>query len=299
MPKPQPKRRNPRYQDLLGRDFGLLHVVQWLCRTHPANHWWKCVCQCGGETIACTHDLRTGHKKSCGCLKRPHGQSYSPTYSSWAAAMSRCHKRSDISFPNYGGRGIKVCERFKNFSSFLAGVGERPSKQHTIDRIDANGNYSCGECDQCLANGWVANCRWATKSEQANNRRSTVFLTFNGATKSATEWAFAYGLGRSLVSTRIRKGWSVEAAITTPPKNSRFESGSVKPGQYVPQVHTETLNGETLPLAEWAKRCGISYGGMLLRLKLDWPLEKILTKPSRGYGRKKATAYSNQARVAS
>lgn len=128
----------------------------------------------------------------------------SPTYKSWQSMIGRCCRPHVHGYKNYGGRGIRVCERWMTFDHFLADMGERPSTEHTLDRKDVNGHYEPG------------NVRWAHKSEQANNRRVTIRLTFRGETLPIAEWCRRLGLNRRVVSQRIASGWSHEAALATP-----------------------------------------------------------------------------------
>jgi hypothetical protein len=153
---------------------------------------------------------------SCGCLKielhlirmTKHGHAnagkYSPTYRSWAMMLNRCRSKRAIRYCDYGGRGIIVCKRWYSFENFLSDMGERPSRC-SIDRYPNNdGNYEPG------------NCRWANNMEQGSNTRKCKFHAFNGETKHISEWARKYGIGVSTLSHRIRIGWSIEKALTTP-----------------------------------------------------------------------------------
>jgi hypothetical protein len=134
-----------------------------------------------------------------------HGMTDSPTYVSWATMIDRCRNPHRENFKHYGGRGIKVCARWaSSFQLFLADMGERPSLLHSIDRRDPDGDYEPG------------NCRWATKKEQANNRRSTV--RYSGRTLG--EWAEKTGLDAKVLWDRInRYGWEFERAISTPSRS--------------------------------------------------------------------------------
>lgn len=116
----------------------------------------------------------------------------------------RCHNPKMDKYEYYGGRGIAVCERWASFENFLADMSERPSPQHTLDRINVDGNYEPG------------NCRWATKLEQMNNRQINHRVTFNGETHTLAEWSRIVGIPKGTLYARAEKGWTVEMTLTTP-----------------------------------------------------------------------------------
>lgn len=151
--------------DISGRRFGRLVALERVSN-HPKSRRtrWKCRCDCGSLVEVVTFNLTQGDTKSCGCLNtdnlRKHGKSYTPEYSVWRGMKQRCLNPKASYYADYGGRGIKVCEKWANdFGEFYKDVGPRPSSQHSLDRIDVNGNYEPG------------NVRWATAREQARNTR--------------------------------------------------------------------------------------------------------------------------------
>ena len=131
------------------------------------------------------------------------------TYARWKSMMQRCNYPKHIGYARYGGRGIKVCERWHDFAAFLADMGECPSKDMTMERIDNDLGYQPG------------NCRWATKAEQSRNRSHCVLLTHNGITQNITDWALALGMRPQTLTERLRLGWTPERALTQPLKARR------------------------------------------------------------------------------
>lgn len=174
---------------------------------------WRCICECGAIKIFRPRNLRVGQAKSCGCLSREmsrarntsHGMSYEPEYARWVSMCQRCHCDWHPNFKDYGGRGIRVCDRWRNsFEEFIKDMGYRPSAKHSIDRINNNGNYEPG------------NCRWATPKEQQRNMRSNKVYTINGASRCMAEWAEIYGVKYKLVKDRLRSGKTIVEALTLP-----------------------------------------------------------------------------------
>mgnify|MGYP001577400148 CR=1 FL=1 len=143
--------------------------------------------------------FKVGHKPWFGGTK--HGYFGTPTYTSWAQMNARCANKKSIGWHLYGGRGIKVCERWLDFSNFLADMGEKPEGK-TIDRINNDGKYEPN------------NCRWATRKEQALNRRSTRWLEHNGKRLSLRDWARETGVDESAIYWRLKNGWSVEKSLS-------------------------------------------------------------------------------------
>lgn len=172
---------------------------------------WVCMCSCGARVVVKTMDLRRGHVMSCGCLRSDmrtrknttHGESGSRLYNIWCLMIRRC---SDTANPNYGGRGISVCEEWRGFGRFREwALGNGYQGVLEIDRIDNDGDYR------------AENCRWATRRQQNRNSRHNRRLTHRGETKTITEWGMETGLGLRTIASRIDTlGWSVSDALTRP-----------------------------------------------------------------------------------
>lgn len=172
--------------------------------------FWLCKCDCGKLHSVSARNLVHNVVRSCGCkqsvmgraIKHGHTSWYgmTPEYKCWLSIKNRCRNKK-----NYGARGIRVCPRWYNdFPTFLADMGPRPSPHHSIERIDTNGHYE------------PSNCKWATLVEQANNKRSNVVVTAYGKTQTCAQWARQLGIKRGTLYRRLYKGWTIEAALSTP-----------------------------------------------------------------------------------
>lgn len=173
-----------------------------------------CVCDCGKQRDVAINPLVTKSHARCGCLyvdlsrKKflTHGKSKTPTYIVWQMMIFRCTNKKNNRYKYYAGRGIVVCERWReSFENFIADMGERPEGRYSIDRIDNNGNYE------------PENCRWATTTEQARNQRTNRLITFRGETKTVAEWSVIVGISRRTIGNRIRLGWEAERILTETP----------------------------------------------------------------------------------
>lgn len=191
-------------------------------------------------------------------MSRPrekHGMSGTPEYWAWRDMKKRCLNPHSHEFINYGGRGIRVCDRWLNsFAAFLVDVGRRPSPKHSIDRIENDGNYEPG------------NCRWATVREQLANRRTTSWVTFRGETKTRSEWCAIQGITPLMFLRRTQAGWSVDEALSTP-------AGSR------PTNLLLTFQGETKTLADWCRELGFKRSAIDYRLRTGWTVEDALSTP--------------------
>lgn len=196
-----------------GTVYGRLTVLGPGCSTKAGKSQWICRCSCGKAKAFKQDNLRSGHSQSCGCFQRErtskrmttHGKANTAEYGIWISMKSRCICRTVPGYKDYGGRGIKVCERWKkSFPAFLADIGPRPSSLHSIDRINNDGNYEPG------------NVRWATPKEQASNTRRSRRIAVNGTTLTLGEWGERTGLGLKLIWRRLQMGWSPARAIGEP-----------------------------------------------------------------------------------
>lgn len=186
--------------NMIGKKFGKLTIIaERKERNRHGQLVYKCQCDCGNVINAIGFSLRYGHTKSCGCLKgEKHGKSYTRLYHIFKGMKERCYNINTKHYKIYGGRGITICDewldKFMNFYNWAIDNGYK--KGLTIDRIDVNGNYEPN------------NCRWVDQKIQANNRRSNVYLTYNGKTQTITRWSEELKCNRSTIYMRHRKGWN-------------------------------------------------------------------------------------------
>ena len=194
-----------RFINLFGMRFGRLIVLSMAQRGT-----WLCRCDCGKEKIILANSLRTGRTKSCGCLRSEmlternyrHGFERTRLHSIWRGMRQRCHNQNRPCYQYYGGRGIKICPEWNSFVVFRNWAMNNGYKDDlTIDRIDSNGSYG------------PSNCRWATRKEQADNRRCNIKITYNGETRTLTEWSQQLQMSASKIRDRIKHGWSVQDAF--------------------------------------------------------------------------------------
>lgn len=197
--------------NLKGHVFGKLTVMTRVENRFQKAHW-LCRCECGKTSIVQGGHLRSGHTTSCGCMspvKTTHGGTNERLYSIWGAMRRRCYKPKFTSYLNYGGRGIGVCKEWRSdyaaFRTWALKNGYQEGLE--LDRINVDGNY---EPD---------NCRWVSRKVQANNKLDNRILELDGESKTMAEWANDIGISVQTLSSRLNKlGWSVERALTTPPR---------------------------------------------------------------------------------
>ena len=184
-----------------------------------------------------------------------HGMARTPTYQSWMRMKVRCENKNDEHYERYGARGIKVCDRWQDFSKFHEDMGDRPQGK-TLDRIDVNGDYS------------PENCRWATAKQQGRNRRNNKLLTIDGVTKCQSEWCEQYKIRDSVFLKRIQRGMSAIEALTRPMQN------------YI------EIDGVSKTIPEWARHNGIPESTVSVRISRGWSEIRAVTTPSKKYARK-------------
>lgn len=212
-----------------GEEFNRLTIVEEIAPdVTPGGHISRkvrCKCECGVIKDYHFHAVRRELSKSCGCYRNEqiqkatvtHGASMGQTqgsplqaeYRTWRGMLARC-KSGNVGAENYGNRGIKVCQRWQEgYLNFLEDMGPKPGPEHSLDRIDVNGDYT------------PENCRWATRAEQMRNTRRAITATIDGVTKPIAEWCEYLGISYDLVRHRIYAGWAPATALTTPKKLNR------------------------------------------------------------------------------
>ena len=204
----------------IGKVFHKLTIIEYSSRK-AHGHTFVCECSCGNTTVVYYSSIKSGNTKSCGCYRKEassrrkrtvHGNTGNPIFSRYKSMIDRCNNPENVNYINYGRRGIKVCEEWlKDFSVFESWALENGfDKKLSIERIDNDGGYS------------PENCKWANRSEQANNRRSNRNLTFKGRTQNLRAWANELGIKENTIRARLDNlGWSVEKSLTKPTNKYR------------------------------------------------------------------------------
>ncbi len=206
--------------DLTGKKFGMLKAVS-IDHKKGTRVYWNCVCECGGKRIVSNDHLQRLENTDCGCTRRhkanwkKHGMSNTRLYRIWSLMKERCYNSKRKEYKNYGGRGISVCKEWMDSKTFIEwALNNGYSDELTIERIDNNKNY-CPD-----------NCRWISKAEQMSNRRSCHYITYNGETKTITQWAKDNNLTYAQLRKRLfNLNWDFETAITTPIHKTKTKEG--------------------------------------------------------------------------
>lgn len=210
--------------DLTGQKFGRLTIIEFVGRNRHYTPLWRCACECGSESIATTSNLRKGTSQSCGCLQKElasartktHGMSHTKLFIKWQSMNRRCNDPRCNSYKNYGARGISVCNEWRDsFEAFYKHVSILPNygeKGYTLDRENNDGHYEPG------------NVKWSTAIEQHRNTRRNIMLTFDGRTLCLAEWANIIGISTAALHKRLKKGWGVDKALSTPVDSKKATS---------------------------------------------------------------------------
>ena len=216
-----------RYQDISGRRYGRLVAVRQVSSDGERPTVWLFRCDCGAEKELASTNVIQGSTRSCGCLRREvsgetqlrHGTARrgkkTSEYATWHNIRSRCYSPKNRSYADYGGRGIRVCDRWLNgdgklsgYECFLADMKEKPTPRHTVERIDNDGPYS------------PDNCVWGIRRAQSRNKRTTIRVVFRGRDVALIDLCDELGLRYRRVADRMRKGWPLESALFLPPRQT-------------------------------------------------------------------------------
>jgi hypothetical protein len=192
--------------ELTGKRFARLFVIKRV-GAKRGRSMWLCACDCGNQTVKVGLEIKSGRTKSCGCWQRSlrliHGMTRTTEYQTRRAMIARCHSPKSSSYARYGGRGIRVCQRWlDSFQNFLNDMGKKPHPNLSLERVDNTKGYS------------KDNCVWATASEQQNNRRVNRIIEFNGESHTATQWSRILGIGKGTIFSRLKRGMPVEMVLS-------------------------------------------------------------------------------------
>lgn len=241
--------------NIIGKKFNKLTVLEETDKYNKSGHkLFLCRCDCGGKILTSKSALQRGDNKSCGCLRgNMHGMSNTRIYKLWQDIKKRCYNENNRAYKYYGGRGIKMCEEWKNdFLSFYNwAINNEYSDELTIDRINVDGDYEPN------------NCRWVTNEIQANNKTSNRYFTIDNETKSLADWCNIYNKRYLTVHHRLSRGSSIEEAL------------DIKEFQRKREKLLE-LNNEKKTLVEWCKIYKVEYPTALNRINKGWSLEEAL-----------------------
>lgn len=253
----------------VGVRYGSWTILEHIPRT-AHKYWVLCRCDCGTEKPVMLCNLHGGATHGCLHCKGDRVAQHGATqlgkqrseYKIWTYMRQRCSNPNRAGYHRYGGRGIKVCERWEgSYQAFIEDMGPRPSPKHSLDRIDNDGDYK------------KENCRWATREQQRNNCGNSRYLEHGGRRLTLTQWARELGMVPATLTKRFRDGWSVEKALTTPVDESHRTDRHGSP--------LIEYQGRRLTVREWALDAGIPERLLRGRLRMGWPMERALTEPTK------------------
>lgn len=244
--------------------FGRLKVLEELPERKNGHIVCLCKCICGNTKKVILNDLKSGRTLSCGCLQKEQARKAKKKYDFsdirqkrlygvWKDIKQRCFNTKNKNFTYYGGRGITMCEEWKNdfFCFYKWAINNGYEKGLSIDRKDNNGNYN------------PENCRWVTALQQSNNRRTCLYFTMNGETKTLSEWCREYGVSTSIVRHRMKYGMDFDKALkASPMRNIAI-----------------TINNETKTIVEWSEFYGIRKRLVWERIRAGWNILDALNTP--------------------
>ena len=211
-------------KDLTGKKFNRLTVLGFERKDANSVNFWRCMCDCGNETVVRGYSLESGGTKSCGCLKREkakppmiikHGMSDTRLYQCWKDMKGRCNRPTSARYYTHGARGITVCEEWLSFEPFYEWAMENGYQDNlTLDRIDNDGNYE------------PSNCRWVTMEVQGNNRRTNRLVEYGGEEMTISELSKKTGVLNATLRSRLNRGASIETATY----QKTYKKGEMKNG---------------------------------------------------------------------
>ena len=264
-----------KFTKLAGQKFGRLTILRRLGILQCYGREQECVmcrCDCGNERVLPESYVKSGHTRSCGCA---HGQRLKADdgrvshdlcgtriHSIWSKMKGRCYCVTDAKYPRYGGRGIKICERWQKLENFYADMGDPPSGEYSIDRIDNDGNYE------------PENCRWATTTQQQRNKSTNHRFEYQGKLRPISEIAELCGIDHQTLYHRLVEAeLPVEEATTRPLKVMEFTNVRDALHEY---------RGEHRTLKEWAALYNLKYKSLMARMKAQGKTLAQALEMSRG-----------------
>ena len=188
-----------------GDKYNRLTAIKFSHKNEHGSQFWTFKCTCGNLITTIVSGVKNEGTKSCGCFTKDriyqHGMIKTKVYSCWHSMKDRCLNKDNQNYKNYGSRGIKVCKEWMEFKNFYKDMGDAP-KNKSLDRVNNNKGY------------YKSNCRWSTRTEQQNNTRKNIFLTYRNETKTVSQWAVKLNINKYTIFTRLRRNFSIEKALT-------------------------------------------------------------------------------------